>query len=96
MLITGGPFVKPVLQVIEVVAASFLKVGKVDGVVDVSQGVKVAKANLHWIPARKFIAHRIIALSFLPHALHYLNSTRRGFLKTIVLWLYSPPQPPNT
>lgn len=63
MLLTRRPLIEPGLQVIEVVASCFLEVGKVDGIIDVCQGVKVAEANLYGIPARKLVAHRIIALS---------------------------------
>ncbi len=63
MLLTRRPLIEPGLQVIEVVASCFLEVGKVDGIIDVCQGVKVAEANLYGIPARKLVAQRIIALS---------------------------------
>jgi DNA integrity scanning protein DisA with diadenylate cyclase activity len=47
---------------IEVVASCFLEIGKVDGIIHMRQGVKIAKANLHRIPARKIVTH--VALPF--------------------------------
>src|SRR2546428_7971081 len=83
MLLMGGPFIEPGLQMIEVVASCFFEIGEVDGIIDMRQGIKITEANLYRIPARKIITHRIIALSFLLHALFDLHSTRTCSLKTI-------------
>src|SRR5260370_29067646 len=77
----------------EVVASCFLKVRKVDGIVHMRKGIKITEANLHRIPARKIIAHGVIAVSFLRRVLLALYSNRIGFLKTIhssMAFLHNP------
>jgi hypothetical protein len=35
---------------VKIIAASLFKIGEIDGVVHMSQGIKVAKPDLDWIP----------------------------------------------
>src|SRR5205807_8372603 len=47
MLLARRPFLQPGFQMIEIVTSRFLEIGKVDGIIHMCQGVKIAKANLH-------------------------------------------------
>jgi len=45
------PSFQPRLKLAEIMTSSFLKIDEIHGIVDVRQWIKVAKANLYWIPA---------------------------------------------
>src|SRR5438105_14714155 len=49
------------------------------------QRIKIAKANLYRIPARKIVTHGVFALSFLLGTLPCLDSSRTDYFKTITL-----------
>lgn len=51
MFLERRPLVQPCLKLIEIRAPRLFKIGKVDGIVHMRQGIKIAKANLHRIPA---------------------------------------------
>src|SRR5579885_2019157 len=57
---------RPAIQVklLKIIAARLLKIGEIDGIVHMSQRIKVAKTNLYWIPDVHEVPHFSLAIFF--------------------------------
>src|SRR5438034_11166026 len=68
MFLARRPLLQPLTKFAKIMESCFLKIGKVDSIIHMGKGIKVAKANLYGTPVREFLTHYFTILS--PYCSH--------------------------